>query len=244
MIIIGYLILAVIVMGFSIQLSNYVDIIDKRTSISGAFIGGVILAAITSLPELFTSISATALLGQPELVIGNILGSDIFNTAVLALSLIHICFGQFMSKKMMDKAGGPNSMMFGLGKSNAKIYVKSSEGIKFSDVAGEDEAKESLTEIVQYLHDPAQYKDIGARMPKGILLVGPPGTGKTMLAKAVALSLIHIFAQLKQIAVGAQGIVRLLGIVGIQAVDHPAAQRIGKGAVIRHGYQLDLGDLL
>ena len=77
-------------------------------------------------------------------------------------------------------------MMFGLGKSNAKIYVKSSEGIKFSDVAGEDEAKESLTEIVQYLHDPAQYKDIGARMPKGILLVGPPGTGKTMLAKAVA----------------------------------------------------------
>ena len=81
MIIIGYLILAVIVMGFSIQLSNYVDIIDKRTSISGAFIGGVILAAITSLPELFTSISATALLGQPELVIGNILGSDIFTSA-------------------------------------------------------------------------------------------------------------------------------------------------------------------
>ena len=100
--------------------------------------------------------------------------------------ILLIGFGQFMSKKMIDKAGGPNSMMFGLGKSNAKIYVKSSEGIKFSDVAGEDEAKESLTEIVQYLHDPAQYKDIGARMPKGILLVGPPGTGKTMLAKAVA----------------------------------------------------------
>ena len=100
--------------------------------------------------------------------------------------ILLIGFGQFMSKKMMDKAGGPNSMMFGLGKSNAKIYVKSSEGIKFSDVAGEDEAKESLTEIVQYLHDPAQYKDIDARMPKGILLVGPPGTGKTMLAKAVA----------------------------------------------------------
>ena len=100
--------------------------------------------------------------------------------------ILLIGFGQFMSKKMMDKAGGPNSMMFGLGKSNAKIYVKSSEGIKFSDVAGEDEAKESLTEIVQYLHDSAQYKDIGARMPKGILLVGPPGTGKTMLAKAVA----------------------------------------------------------
>ena len=100
--------------------------------------------------------------------------------------ILLIGFGQFMSKKMIDKAGGPNSMMFGLGKSNAKIYVKSSEGIKFSDVAGEDEAKESLTEIVQYLHDPAQYREIGARMPKGILLVGPPGTGKTMLAKAVA----------------------------------------------------------
>ena len=100
--------------------------------------------------------------------------------------ILLIGFGQFMSKKMIDKAGGPNSMMFGLGKSNAKIYVKSSKGIKFSDVAGEDEAKESLTEIVQYLHDPAQYREIGARMPKGILLVGPPGTGKTMLAKAVA----------------------------------------------------------
>ena len=85
MIIVKYLILAAIVMGFSILLSNYVDIIDKRTSISGAFIGGVVLAAITSLPELFTSVSATLLLGQPELVIGNILGSDIFNTAVLAL---------------------------------------------------------------------------------------------------------------------------------------------------------------
>ena len=100
--------------------------------------------------------------------------------------ILLIGFGQYMSKKMMDKAGGPNSMMFGPGKSNAKIYVKSSEGIKFSDVAGEDEAKESLAEIVQYLHDPSQYREIGARMPKGILLVGPPGTGKTMLAKAVA----------------------------------------------------------
>ena len=101
--------------------------------------------------------------------------------------ILLIGFGQYMSKKMMDKAGGPNSMMFGLGKSNAKIYVKSSEGIKFSDVAGEDEAKESLAEIVQYLHDPSQYREIGARMPKGhSSLVGPPGTGKTMLAKAVA----------------------------------------------------------
>lgn len=94
--------------------------------------------------------------------------------------------GQFMSRKMMERAGGANSMMFGMGKSNAKVYVKSSEGIKFSDVAGEDEAKENLAEIVDYLHNPGKYKEIGASMPKGILLVGPPGTGKTMLAKAVA----------------------------------------------------------
>ena len=95
--------------------------------------------------------------------------------------------GQFMSRKMMDKAGGgPGSMMFNMGKSNARVYVKSSDGIKFSDVAGEDEAKENLAEIVDYLHNPNKYSEIGASMPKGILLVGPPGTGKTMLAKAVA----------------------------------------------------------
>ena len=100
--------------------------------------------------------------------------------------VIFIGIGQYMSKKLMNRAGGANSMSFGLGKSNAKVYVKSSEGIKFSDVAGEDEAKESLTEIVDYLHNPNKYKEVGAAMPKGILLVGPPGTGKTMLAKAVA----------------------------------------------------------
>lgn len=100
--------------------------------------------------------------------------------------LIFVGIGQYMSKKMMDRAGGKNSMMFGMGKSKAKVYVKSSKGIRFSDVAGEDEAKENLAEIVDYLHDPKKYKDIGASMPKGILLVGPPGTGKTMLAKAVA----------------------------------------------------------
>ncbi|MGN1122563.1 MAG: ATP-dependent metallopeptidase FtsH/Yme1/Tma family protein, partial [Eubacteriales bacterium] len=99
---------------------------------------------------------------------------------------IFMLLGHYMSKKLMDKAGGGNSMMFGMGKSNAKIYVQSTEGIKFSDVAGEDEAKESLTDIVDYLHNPDKYKEIGASMPKGILLVGPPGTGKTMLAKAVA----------------------------------------------------------
>jgi len=100
--------------------------------------------------------------------------------------VIFYALGQFMSKKMMNKAGGAGSMMFNIGKSNAKVYVKSQNGIKFADVAGEDEAKENLTKIVDYLHNPAKYTDIGAKMPKGILLVGPPGTEKTMLAKAVA----------------------------------------------------------
>lgn len=100
--------------------------------------------------------------------------------------LIFWGLGHYMQKKMMERMGGSDSMMFGMGKSKARIYVKSTEGIKFSDVAGEDEAKENLTEIVQYLHNPQKYKEIGAKMPKGILLVGPPGTGKTMLAKAVA----------------------------------------------------------
>ncbi len=94
--------------------------------------------------------------------------------------------GRYMQKKMLDRMGGSDSMMFGMGKSKARIYVKSTEGIKFSDVAGEDEAKENLAEIVEYLHNPQKYREIGAKMPKGILLVGPPGTGKTMLAKAVA----------------------------------------------------------
>ena len=94
--------------------------------------------------------------------------------------------GQVLSRKMMDKMGGPNAMSFNMGKSNAKVYVKSSDGIRFSDVAGVDEAEESLSEIVNYLHDPSKYREIGATMPKGVLLVGPPGTGKTMLAKAVA----------------------------------------------------------
>ena len=101
-------------------------------------------------------------------------------------NVLFIAVGQLMAKKLTDRAGGPGSMMFGAGKSNAKIYVQSSQGIRFADVAGEDEAKENLQEIVNYLHDPSKYQEIGASMPKGILLVGPPGTGKTMLAKAVA----------------------------------------------------------
>ena len=100
--------------------------------------------------------------------------------------LIFVGLGQYMNKKLMDQMGGKNAMSFGIGKSNAKVYVQSTKGIRFADVAGEDEAKESLAEIVDYLHNPQKYTEAGASMPKGILLVGPPGTGKTMLAKAVA----------------------------------------------------------
>ena len=106
-------------------------------------------------------------------------------TFVLPL-VIFIGLGQYMGKKLMEQMGGKNSMSFGMGKSNGRIYVQSSDGIRFSDVAGEDEAKENLAEIVDYLHNPKKYTDVGASMPKGVLLVGPPGTGKTMLAKAVA----------------------------------------------------------
>ena len=108
-----------------------------------------------------------------------------FLSIILPL-IIFIGLGQYISRKFMDKAGGSNALSFGLGKSNAKIYVQSTEGISFDDVAGEDEAKESLAEIVDYLHNPKKYTEVGASMPKGVLLVGPPGTGKTMLAKAVA----------------------------------------------------------
>ena len=121
-------------------------------------------------------------------------GEEIEQTSLLVSILgwvvplvIFIGLGQLMYRSLMKKlGGGSNSMMFNMGKSNAKVYVKSAEGIKFSDVAGEDEAKENLTEIVNYLHDPSRYQEIGASMPKGVLLVGPPGTGKTLLAKAVA----------------------------------------------------------
>ncbi len=121
-------------------------------------------------------------------------GEEIQQTSPLTSALLYfilpmvlfVGLGQILSKKMMEKMGGSDSLMFNMGKSNAKIYVKSAEGIKFSDVAGEDEAKENLQEIVNYLHDPGKYREIGANMPKGVLLVGPPGTGKTLLAKAVA----------------------------------------------------------
>lgn len=147
-----------------------------------------------------TTIYKTGKMNDPELI-NRLQASDaVFGSEIVQESsplmnflffwimpmLLFTLIGQGMSKKFMNSAGGKNSMMFGMGKSNAKVYVKSSDGIKFDDVAGEDEAKENLAEIVDYLHNPDKYKEIGASMPKGILLVGPPGTGKTMLAKAVA----------------------------------------------------------
>lgn len=146
------------------------------------------------------TIYKTGLMNDPGLVerlkeSGAVFSSEIIEETSPLLSIlltwimpmvIFIALGQFLSKKLMDRAGGSNSMMFNMGKSDAKVYVKSADGIKFADVAGEDEAKENLTEIVDYLHNPDKYKEIGASMPKGILLVGPPGTGKTMLAKAIA----------------------------------------------------------
>ena len=145
-----------------------------------------------------TAVYKTALVGDPDLTQrvldagASLTGEEIqqtdpFLSFLLSWVLpivIFIALGQYLSRRMIKNMGGPNAMMFG--KSNAKVYVKSSEGIKFSDVAGEDEAKDNLKEIVEYLHDPKKYQEIGASMPKGILLVGPPGTGKTMLAKAVA----------------------------------------------------------
>ncbi len=147
-----------------------------------------------------TKVYKTGLLDDPELVnrlhlSGATFGSEIYEEPSLLLSLlvswvlpmvIFIVLGQFLSRKLMNRAGGSNAMMFSMGKSNAKVYVKSTQGIKFDDIEGVDEAEESLSEIVDYLHNPEKYKEIGASMPKGVLLVGPPGTGKTMLAKAVA----------------------------------------------------------
>ena len=106
--------------------------------------------------------------------------------------VIFVVLGQYLGRKLLEQAGGKNSMAFGMGKSNARVYVQSTEGIHFDDVAGEDEAKENLAEIVDYLHNPKKYTDAGASMPKGLLLVGPPGTGKTMLAKLLPVNLVFL----------------------------------------------------
>lgn len=161
-----------------VQISdNQIIFIDKENS-------GVYRTGIMNDPDLVNRLYSSGAVFTSEIVreTSPILG---FVLSWIIPIFIFIGIGQWMNKKMTNKAGG-NSMMFGMGKSNAKVYVKSSEGIKFSDVAGEDEAKENLQEIVGYLHTPEKYKEVGASMPKGVLLVGPPGTGKTMLAKAIA----------------------------------------------------------
>ena len=206
-----YLIVVLVIMLFNLMLmpqmlQRSIQEVDYGTFMSMTEEGNIGQVDIQTNQIVFTDkegtkIYKTGLMDDPNLTerlyaSGATFSSQIIEEASPLLSIllgwvlpmaIFIALGQFMSKKLMDKAGGgPNSMMFNMGKSNAKVYVKSSGGIKFSDVAGEDEAKENLKEIVDYLHNPDKYKEIGASMPKGILLVGPPGTGKTMLAKAVA----------------------------------------------------------
>ena len=207
-----YMVAMLLVMLFNFiampWLSQYqIQEVDYNTFVSMTEKGEIGRAEIQEADNriLFTSkdektIYKTAMISTDSQLVQRLLdagvstsGEEIEQTSLLmnilswvAPILIFIALGQFMSRKLMQKMGGGNSMMFNMGKSNAKVYVKSAEGIRFDDVAGEDEAKENLTEIVNYLHDPGQYQEIGASMPKGVLLVGPPGTGKTMLAKAVA----------------------------------------------------------
>ena len=207
-----YMVAMLLVMLFNFiampWLSQYqIQEVDYNTFVSMTEKGEIGRAEIQEADNriLFTSkdektIYKTAMISTDSQLVKRLLdagvstsGEEIEQTSLLmnilswvAPILIFIALGQFMSRKLMQKMGGGNSMMFNMGKSNAKVYVKSAEGIRFDDVAGEDEAKENLTEIVNYLHDPSKYQEIGASMPKGVLLVGPPGTGKTMLAKAVA----------------------------------------------------------
>ena len=207
-----YLVAMLLVMLFNFiampWLSQYqIQEVDYNTFVSMTEKGEIGRAEIQEADNriLFTSkdektIYKTAMISTDSQLVQRLLdagvstsGEEIEQTSLLmnilswvAPILIFIALGQFMSRKLMQKMGGGNSMMFNMGKTNAKVYVKSAEGIRFDDVAGEDEAKENLTEIVNYLHDPSKYQEIGASMPKGVLLVGPPGTGKTMLAKAVA----------------------------------------------------------
>ena len=207
-----YMVAMLLVMLFNFiampWLSQYqIQEVDYNTFVSMTEKGEIGRAEIQEADNriLFTSkdektIYKTAMISTDSQLVQRLLdagvstsGEEIEQTSLLmnilswvAPILIFIALGQFMSRKLMQKMGGGNSMMFNMGKTNAKVYVKSAEGIRFDDVAGEDEAKDNLTEIVNYLHDPSKYQEIGASMPKGVLLVGPPGTGKTMLAKAVA----------------------------------------------------------
>ncbi len=162
-----------------------VQVQDNQILFTGMDDNQIYKTGIMDDPELVSRLNASGAKFSSEIVEETSPLLGFFLTWILPMAIFTI-IGQVLSKKMMDRAGGPNSMAFGMGKSNAKVYVKSSQGIKFSDVEGVDEAEESLQEIVDYLHNPKKYQEIGASMPKGLLLVGPPGTGKTMLAKAVA----------------------------------------------------------
>ena len=161
-----------------VETENYIIFTDKEEK-------QVYKTGIVNDPGLTERLHAAGANFSGEIIEQPSIFSQIIFNWVLPIAAFFL-IGQLISKHMMKKMGGQNSMMFNMGKSNAKVYVHSSDGIKFADVAGEDEAKENLTEIVDYLHNPKKYEEIGAKMPKGLLLVGPPGTGKTMLAKAVA----------------------------------------------------------
>ena len=161
-----------------VETENYIMFTDKEEK-------QVYKTGIVNDPGLTERLHAAGANFSGEIIEQPGIFSQIIFNWVLPIAAFFL-IGQLISKHMMKKMGGQNSMMFNMGKSNAKVYVHSSDGIKFADVAGEDEAKENLTEIVDYLHNPKKYEEIGAKMPKGLLLVGPPGTGKTMLAKAVA----------------------------------------------------------
>ena len=161
-----------------VESENYILFTDKAEK-------QVYKTGIVSDPGLTERLHAAGAVFAGEIIEQPSLFSQLLFNWILPM-VIFILIGNLISRHMMKKMGGQNSMMFNMGKSNAKVYVKSSDGIKFSDVAGEDEAKENLAEIVDYLHNPKKYEEVGAKMPKGLLLVGPPGTGKTMLAKAVA----------------------------------------------------------
>ena len=204
-----YLVAALLVVLFNMLLmpammEKRIEQVDYGTFMSMTEEGNIGLVEIQSNQIIFTDkeqklIYKTGTIDDPGLTerlyaAGAVFSGEIVEESSVLASLIgwiapvliFVFIGQMLSKRMMDKMGGPNAMTFNMGKSNAKVYVKSSDGINFSDVEGVDEAEESLAEIVDYLHDPSRYRDIGATMPKGVLLAGPPGTGKTMLAKAVA----------------------------------------------------------